>query len=77
VVLVALMIVPQIIGMALLSVDAQRWINRLTPVAGLAIQQTRYRLDSAIGPWGGFGVLCGYAAAALVVAILLVRRRDA
>jgi hypothetical protein len=46
-------------------------------VAGLAIQQTRLRFDTAIGPWAGLGVLCGYAAVALVAALWLLRRRDA
>jgi hypothetical protein len=27
-------------------------------------------------PWTGFGLLCAYAAAALVVAAVLLRRRD-
>ncbi len=30
-----------------------------------------------LAPWAGFAVLCGYAAVALVVALVLLRRRDA
>jgi hypothetical protein len=30
-----------------------------------------------LGPWSGFGVFCGYAAVALVVGAVLLRRRDA
>src|SRR5262249_16947244 len=55
--LVALVVVPQIIGSVALSVDAAKWLGRLTPAAGLAIQQTRLRFDTAIGPWAGFAVL--------------------
>jgi hypothetical protein len=76
-VLVALIIVPQLVGSVALSLDAAKWLGRLTPAAGLAIQQTQHRFDTAIGPWAGFAVLCAYATAALVTAILLVRRRDA
>src|SRR5262249_31592595 len=76
-VLVGLIVVPQIVGSVALSVDAAKGGGRLPPGAGLAIQQTRLRFDPAIGPWAGFAVLCAYAAAALVAAIVLVRRRDA
>ena len=31
---------------------------------------------SALGPWAGLGVLCGYAAAAIAVATVLITRRD-
>jgi ABC-type transport system involved in multi-copper enzyme maturation permease subunit len=58
-------------------VGVTRWVQRLTPTAGLAIQQTRDRFDTAIGPWAGFGVLCAYAAVALGAAYWLLRRRDA
>lgn len=74
--ILALVILPQLI-VPNLALSAQRWVNRLTPMAGLAIQQTRHRFDTAIAPWAGFGVLCGYAAAALAVAFWLLRRRDA
>jgi len=73
----AAFLVPQVVGSAALSVDAQKWLDRLTPVAGLAIQQTRIRFDTAISPWGGFAVVCGYAAVALIAAAITVRRRDA
>jgi ABC-type transport system involved in multi-copper enzyme maturation permease subunit len=58
-------------------VTAQLWLNRATPLAGLALQQTRDRFDNAIGPWGGFGVLCAWAAVALGLAYWQLRRRDA
>ncbi len=31
----------------------------------------------SLGPWTGFGVMCGWAAAAVLAAVVLVRRRDA
>jgi ABC-type transport system involved in multi-copper enzyme maturation permease subunit len=30
-----------------------------------------------LGQWAGFAVLCGYAAAALILATFLLRKRDA
>jgi hypothetical protein len=73
---IALVVVPQIVG-GTLSLDTERWVHRLTPSAGLAIQQTRERFDTAIGPWAGLGVLASYVAVTMVAAIWFVRRRDA
>jgi len=65
------------------------WLLRLTPAAGLAIEQSIPQYSqvtivySAAGgyyplsPWAGFAVLCGYAAAATGLALVLLRRRDA
>jgi ABC-type transport system involved in multi-copper enzyme maturation permease subunit len=75
-VVIALVIVPSIIG-AFLPLSVEMWLNRATPLAGLALQQTRERYDSAIDPWTGFGVLCAWAAVALAVALWQLRRRDA
>lgn len=74
---VALVLVPQLVAALVPSMDVAKWIYRSTPVAGQAIQQTRVRFDTAIGPWAGLAVLCGYAAVALVAALWLLRRRDA
>jgi ABC-type transport system involved in multi-copper enzyme maturation permease subunit len=73
---IAVVVVPSIIG-AFLPLAAETWLNRATPLAGLAIQQTRDRYDNAIDPWTGFGVLCAWAAVALGVAFWRLRRRDA
>ncbi len=66
-----------------------QWMTRVTPVAALAVQQTltRYpQVDSVYTPYngyyplppgGGLAVLGGYAAVALVLAIVVLRRRDA
>lgn len=60
---------------------ADRFVQ-VTPAGGLAIQRALPPSDlavdsfAAVGPWAGFGVLCGYVAVALAVAGVLVRRRD-
>lgn len=76
-IVIALVVVPSIVG-SLLPIRVETWIQRLTPLAGLAIQQTRTdRFDTYIAPWAGFGVLCAYAAVVLGAAFWLLRRRDA
>jgi len=73
---VALVMVPQILG-SLLSLRADLWLARLTPAAGLAIQQTVVRYDTAIAPWAGLGVLAGYTAVAYALALWSLKARDA
>jgi hypothetical protein len=80
---IVLLVVPQLVAAAL-PVSAGRWLLRVTPSAGFAIQQTVERglclpEDGCFpeGPWVGFGVLCAYVAVALAVALWLLRRRDA
>jgi hypothetical protein len=80
---IVLLVLPQLVAAAL-PVSAGRWLQRLTPSAGFAIQQTVERglclpEDGCFpeGPWLGFGVLCAYVAVALAVAFWLLRRRDA
>jgi len=65
------------------------WLLRLTPAAGLAIQQSIPRYPQVttvlspvrgyypLSPYAGFAVLCLWAAAALGLAFVLLRRRDA
>ena len=60
-----------------LPLSVANWLVRLTPAAGLAVQQTITRYDTAIAPLVGLGVMAAYAAVALGVATLLLRRRDA
>ncbi|TMQ90249.1 DUF1349 domain-containing protein [Actinomadura soli] len=74
-VVLMVLLLPQIVATGL-PLSAARWLERLTPAAGFAIQQTVVRFDRAIGPWTGFGVLCAYAAAAMAAALWLVRKRD-
>jgi hypothetical protein len=72
----ALLVVVPIVA-SITSVEATTWVNRATPVAGLAILQTRTLTETAIGPWAGFAVLCAYTAAALGCAAWLLGSRDA
>jgi ABC-type transport system involved in multi-copper enzyme maturation permease subunit len=65
------------------------WLLRLSPAAGLAIEQSipRYSQVSLtinpiqgywpLSPYAGFGVLCLWAAGFLALALVLLRRRDA
>jgi hypothetical protein len=75
-VVIALVVLPIVIG-PFLTLGGEAWLKRVTPVAGLAIQQTRERYDDAIGPWPGLLVLCGWVAVAMVAAVAQLRRRDA
>jgi ABC-type transport system involved in multi-copper enzyme maturation permease subunit len=87
---IVVIILPYILARpAVLPVGATQWLLRITPAAGFAIQQSipQYpQVSSAytpsngyypLAPWAGFAVLCGYAALALGLAIILLRRRDA
>jgi hypothetical protein len=73
---IALVVVPEIVAPNL-AFEAGQWVDRVTPAAGLAVQQTVRRWDSAIPPWGGFAVICGWVVAGLAVAGWQLRRRDA
>jgi ABC-type transport system involved in multi-copper enzyme maturation permease subunit len=83
-------VVPYILAEAsVLPVGAADWLLRITPAAAFAIQQSvpRYPQVTALyspnggyyplAPWAGLAVLAGYAALALGLAIVLIRRRDA
>jgi regulation of enolase protein 1 (concanavalin A-like superfamily) len=70
------LLVPSILSGGL-PLPVANWLTRLTPAAGFAVQQTVTRYDTAIAPLVGLGVLAAYAAVALGVATMLLRRRDA
>jgi len=66
------------------------WLLRLTPAAGLAVEQSIPRYSQVatvtqpaaggyypLSPYAGFAVLCLWAAAALALALVMLRRRDA
>jgi ABC-type transport system involved in multi-copper enzyme maturation permease subunit len=65
------------------------WLLRLTPAAGFGLQQGNVHYSQVsstclpyngcypLAPWTGFGVLCAWALAGLVAAVIVVRRRDA
>jgi len=87
-VVIVVIVAPYILS-AVLSAGVSQWLLRVTPAAGFAVHQAypkypQLGIDyaSAMGyyplaPWAGFAVLCGWAAAALALAVLLLRRRDA
>jgi ABC-type transport system involved in multi-copper enzyme maturation permease subunit len=83
-------VLPYILGVAsILPVSASDWLLRITPAAAFAAQQAipQYPQVTALyspssgyfplAPWAGFAVLCAYAALALGLAVVLLRRRDA
>ncbi len=76
-------------GLNIVPSGVGAWLLRLTPTAGLAIQQSipRYPQVTSVlspvrgyyplSPYAGFAVLCLWAAGALGLAFVLLRRRDA
>ncbi len=85
---VVLLIVPLILG-AILPQGPADWLLRLTPAAAFGLQQGTPHYSQVtnvcqpingcfpLAPWEGFAVLCVWAAAALGIAVFLLRRRDA
>ena len=88
-VVIAAIVLPYILATAsVLPAGPSQWLLRLSPAAGFAIQQSIPHYpqvstpsvpgrDYPLAPWAGFAVLCAYAAVAMGVAVLLLRRRDA
>jgi ABC-type transport system involved in multi-copper enzyme maturation permease subunit len=84
----AVFILPSVAA-SFISGGAEQWLFCLTPAAGFAVlgglpysAQVSYSYNYAngyypIAPWAGFLVVCAYAAVALGIATILVRRRDA
>jgi hypothetical protein len=83
-------VLPYLIALApVLPLGVSQWLLRLTPAAAFSIQQSiqaypqvaneyaPYNGYFPLPPLGGFAVLCLYAVAALGLAVVLVRRRDA
>jgi ABC-type transport system involved in multi-copper enzyme maturation permease subunit len=84
-------VLPYLLAVALpvLPATAAAWLLRITPAAGFAIQggapvypQVNATYLPFFGyyplePWAGFAVLCGWATAAVALAAVLLRRRDA
>jgi ABC-2 type transport system permease protein len=76
-VVLALLYLPPLLAQ-LVSDPLRRHIQQLAPMtAGLAIQATTNLHNLRIAPWAGLGVLAAWAAASLLVAGVLLRRRDA
>ena len=86
---IVVIVLPFLLAATVLQAGAGTWLLRLTPAAGFAIEQSipNYpQVDSVVSaaqgtyplsPWAGLGVLCAWAAAALALAYVLLRRRDA
>ncbi len=87
---IAAIILPYLIAVTnVLPVSADNWLLRLAPAAAFSVQQTipNYpQVSNActvaggcypLAPWAGLAVLCAWAAAALGLALFLLRRRDA
>jgi hypothetical protein len=85
---VLVLIFPLILATVLPQTPAD-WLLRLTPAAAFGVQQGDVRYSQVthaclpynncypLAPWDGFAVLCAWALAGLLVAIYVVRRRDA
>ncbi|MFI7616448.1 ABC transporter permease subunit [Nonomuraea terrae] len=84
------LVVPYVLATAsILPDEVSRWLLRLTPAAGFAVQQSIPEYAHVIGhhvpaagyfplpPWAGFAVLCAYAVVALGLAAYRLERRDA
>ncbi|PSM41037.1 hypothetical protein C6Y14_23920 [Streptomyces dioscori] len=84
------MVLPYLLATASVLPDgASRWLLRVTPAAGFAIQQSVGRYDQVVtvyapssgyfplAPWTGLAVLCAYAGVSFAAAVVLLRRRDA
>jgi ABC-type transport system involved in multi-copper enzyme maturation permease subunit len=77
------------VPLAVLPAGAADWLLRVTPAAGFAIQQyvpaypqvnNAYTPQNGyfpLAPWAGLAVVCAWAALALCLAAVLLRRRDA
>jgi len=88
-VVVVLVVLPYILATAaVLPAGPSEWLLRITPAAAFSVQQTPLaypQVDGAylpafgfypLGPFAGLLVLCAYAAVALGIAWVLLRRRD-
>jgi ABC-2 type transport system permease protein len=76
-VVLGLLLVP-LIAAQFLPVNIRELLMSAVPSAGLEVQSTVDRADNLpIGPWAGLAVTFAWAAAAVLVAMLIVDRRDA
>nr|WP_202887911.1 ABC transporter permease subunit [Kribbella solani] len=87
---VVVTVLPYLLAMTpFLPASIALWLTRFTPAAAFAVQQTltRYpQVDAVYTPangyyplsaWAGLAVLCAYTAVTLLVAAVLLNRRDA
>lgn len=86
---VAVIVLPYFLSITLLPLDAADWLLRVTPAAAFAVQQSDVQypqVDNVYSPVSGYFplspaagllVLCCWVAAALGLALVRLRRRDA
>jgi ABC-type transport system involved in multi-copper enzyme maturation permease subunit len=88
---IAAIVLPYLLAVApgILPAGAEQWLVRVTPAAAFAVQQTLQQYPQVtadytprngffpLAPWAGFAVLCAWTVGALVLALFLLRRRDA
>jgi hypothetical protein len=86
---IAVIVLPYLLATTFLPTGAANRLLRLTPAAAFAVQQTVPEYPQVDGdyspfqgyfplaPWTGFAVLCAWTAAALALAAVMLRRRDA
>jgi hypothetical protein len=83
-------VLPYLLAVAsVLPSGPAEWLTTVTPAAAFAVQQTVFEYPQVNGsytpsdgyfplsPAGGFAVLCAYTVAAVVLAVVALRRRDA
>jgi ABC-type transport system involved in multi-copper enzyme maturation permease subunit len=86
---IVLIVLPYLLAVSVLPLSAAQWVLRFSPAAAFAIQQSATQwaqVDNVYTPAGGYfplspvaglGVLVLWTAAALGLATVLLRRRDA
>ncbi|GIH18403.1 ABC transporter permease subunit [Rugosimonospora africana] len=86
---VVLIVLPYLLAISVLPAAAAQWLLRISPAAAFAIQQSAPRYPQVdnlytpasgyfpLPPWAGLGVLVGWAALAMGLAVVAIRRRDA
>ncbi|WP_433515776.1 ABC transporter permease subunit [Nonomuraea sp. CA-143628] len=90
IVAIVVIVVPNVLATTSVLPDGVgRWLLRVTPAAGFAVQQSIPEYPQVLGhyspiagfyplpPWAGLTVLAGYAALALGLAAAQLRRKDA
>lgn len=61
----------------LMNVLPASWNNAASPYLPLQAGERVLQIgEGTLGPWQGFGVLCGYALASLAIAAALLKKRD-
>jgi hypothetical protein len=74
--LLGLLFIPTLLA-ALLPASWQDSLGPYLPMNAADAVYITHPQPATLGPWAGFGVFCGYAAAALLAGFVLITRRDA